>query len=76
MYSNLFNNQGELNAGSTREALQNVIKLAHILQDGVSSNLSLAGMPSISNEERNSLVDRALYTQEGKVALAQAMPNP
>jgi hypothetical protein len=72
----LFNSKGELNAGSHSEAIQLITKLASILQDGQSANYGFAGQPSISDEKRDELVSRALNTQEGKVALAQAMANP
>ena len=73
---NLFNNAGELNASSRAEAVQQIVKLASILQDNTPSNLGLAGQVSMSDSERDDLLTRAIMTQEGKVALAQAMANP
>jgi len=73
---NLFNNAGELNAMSRSEALQQITKLASILQDNTPSNLGMAGQVSLSDSQRDDLLTRAIMTQEGKVALAQAMANP
>lgn len=73
---NIFNGQGDLSAMSKQEAFQQIYKLASILQDGMPTNLVQAGPPSMSEDQRNALVDRALWTQEGKVALAQVMSNP
>ncbi|MCZ2224537.1 MAG: hypothetical protein LC122_13010 [Chitinophagales bacterium] len=72
----MFNNRGELNASSFKDALQNLVKYASILQDNEPSNFALAGQPSMSDEKRDELVARALMTQDGKIALAQAMANP
>ena len=73
--SNLtFDSRGELNASTVKEALQSVVKLASLLQDGAPSNVSLTS--SVSDDKRDQLISRAIMTQEGKVALAQAMANP
>jgi hypothetical protein len=40
------------------------------------SNTGLAQRPSFTDEQRDELVKRALMTQEGKIALGQAMANP
>lgn len=73
---NMFNNKGELNAGSLREALVQLTKYASILEENMPSNTGLAGQPSVSNDKRDELISRAIMTQDGKVALAQAMANP
>jgi hypothetical protein len=36
----------------------------------------MAGQPTVSDEQRDSFISRAISTQDGKVALAQAMANP
>ena len=71
-----FNNQGQLNASSVKEALQVLTKYASILGDNVPSNYALSGQPDMNDEKRDALVTKAIYTQEGKLALAQAMANP
>lgn len=73
---NYFNNQGELNASSVKDALYTISKLASVMNSGMPSNFSLVSQPSMSEDEREQLVSRALYSQEGKLALAQAMANP
>jgi len=71
---NMFNGKGELNAGSVKEALQSIAKIAAVLEENVPSNVGLAG--PVSDSRRDELISQALMTQEGKVALAQAMANP
>ena len=75
----MFNAQGQLNAYDRADALSQLIRYAQVL----SNNQSLtnapgtaAPMPSVSDEERDALLRQALLTQEGKVALGQAMANP
>lgn len=71
-----FNNQGELNASSFKDALVQLTKYASILEDNVPSNLSLSGQPRLSDNSRDEIIARAIETHEGKYALAQAMANP
>lgn len=73
---NMFNSKGEMNASNLRDALQTLVKYAAILEENTPSNVGLAGQPSLSDEKRDELVTRAIMTQEGKIALAQAMANP
>jgi len=73
---NMYNNQGVLNASSVKDAMQTLVKFAAILEDNQPSNLGLAGQVSVSDEKRDELITRAILTQEGKIALAQAMANP
>jgi hypothetical protein len=73
---NMFNNQGEMNASSLRDLAQNLAKYASILENNTPSNMGLAGQPSLSDEKRDELISRAIMTQDGKIALAQAMSNP
>lgn len=71
-----FNARGEMNASSVKEALATLVKYAAILEEGVPSNQALAGRPGLNDEKRDELISRAIMTQEGKLALAQAMANP
>lgn len=73
---NMFNNKGEINAGSVREAFNIISKYASILNDNEPSNMSMSGQVSLNDSQRDELVNRALMSQEGKIALAQAMANP
>ena len=71
----MFNNQGQMNASDLRDALTQIAKYASLLQEGQPSNVGLTS-PSMSEDARDSLISRAINTQEGKLALAQAMANP
>jgi hypothetical protein len=70
----MFNNSGELNASSVRDALATLTKYAAIQGENVPSNMNLSGQ--ISESQRDELISRAIMTNDGKVALAQAMANP
>jgi hypothetical protein len=74
--STLFNKQGDLNAGSVKDALAQLVKYASIIEETQSANQNLAGKPSFNDEQRDELIKRALTSQDGKVALGQAMANP
>ena len=71
-----FSTQGELNSGSVKDALNTLVKYAAIIEENTPSNAALAGRPSLNDEKRDELISRAVLTNEGKVALAQAMANP
>ena len=71
-----FQKQGELNAGSVKDALSNIVKYASILEELQPSNTGIAQRPSFTDEQRDELIKRALMTQEGKIALGQVMANP
>jgi len=73
---NYFNDQGQLNANSLKDAFQTIIRYASILEENQPSGASLAGQPSYSDTKRDDLITKAIMTQEGKIALAQAMANP
>lgn len=70
---NMFNAQGELNASSVQDALQTLSKYASIIEANNPSNLALSGQPSLSNEKRDQLIERAVMSHDGKIALAQAI---
>lgn len=72
----LFTTHGEMNAVSVKDALNTLVKYASILEEGVPANTGLAGQPSIDDGKRDELIARAIMTQDGKIALAQAMANP
>lgn len=73
---NMYNNQGQMNASSLKDALQTLVKYAAVLEENTPSNMGLAGQPSLSDDKRDELISRAIMTQDGKIALAQAMANP
>jgi hypothetical protein len=69
----LFSARGELNASNVKDALGTLIRYASILEDNQPSNIGLAGQPSITDDRRDELIARAILTQDGKIALAQAI---
>lgn len=69
--SQFFNNKGELNASSMREAAMQLAKYASILQENEPANTTHAGQ--VSSDEMDNMIARALLTQDGKIALAQAI---
>ncbi len=73
---NMFNTKGDMNAASLKEAFAQVVKYAAMMEDNSPSNAGLAGQPGLNDLKRDELISRAIMTQEGKVALAQAMANP
>lgn len=73
---NMFSASGQMNANTLKELAQNLVKYASILAENDSSNVGMAGQPSLSDEKRDELIARAISTQDGKLALAQAMANP
>ena len=72
----LFTQSGELNASSVKDALNVLVKYASIMEENAPSNTGLAGQPGLNDEKRDELISRAIMTQDGKIALAQAMANP
>lgn len=72
----LYNSKGELNALSTKDALNAITKMARIIEDNASSSQSLAGRPSLTDQQKDEMIKRALLTADGKVALGQAMALP
>ena len=74
--SQMFNNKGEMNASSLTDMIQQLAKYASILEENTPSNQGLAGQTSLSDDKRDELISRAIMTQDGKIALAQAMANP
>ena len=73
---NMFNSKGEMNASSLKEALQTLVKYAAVLEENTPSNMGISGQHSVSDDKRDELIARAIQTQDGKIALAQAMANP
>jgi hypothetical protein len=72
----MFSTHGEMNASSIKDAMNTLVRYASILEENQPSNIALAGQPSIDDAQRDELIARAILTQDGKIALAQAMANP
>lgn len=68
----MFNGKGELNASNLTDALKQIAKYAAAME-AVGQD---AQVSSITEAQRDQLVERALQSQDGKIALAQAMANP
>jgi hypothetical protein len=71
----MFNSKGEINANSLKDALTTIAKYASVLEENTPSNSGLVGA-GVSDDKRDELISRAIMTQDGKIALAQAMANP
>ena len=74
--SSIFNTQGELSAGSVKDALGKIVKYASIIDELSPSSSNLTESPSFSDSQRDDMIHQALSTHEGKIALGQAMANP
>jgi hypothetical protein len=74
--SDLFNTHGELNASGVADALGQIVKYASIIEDLQPSSATQASAPSLNDGQRDEMIKQALMTQEGKIALGQAMANP
>ena len=74
--SNIFNTNGELNAGNVKDALSQIVKYASIVEELQSANDVAGVAPSLNDSQRDDMIKQALMTQEGKIALGQAMANP
>ena len=72
----MFNNNGELSASNFKDALATIVKYASIIDELSPSSSTLSQEPSLSEEQRDEMIKQALITQEGKIALGQAMANP
>jgi len=74
--TNLFNTLGEINASNVQEALGQIVKYASIIEDLQPSSNAQVAAPSLNDGQRDEMIKQALMTQEGKIALGQAMANP
>ena len=74
--STLFNTHGEINASNVQEALSQIVKYASVIEDLQPSSNAQATAPGLNDGQRDEMIKQALMTQEGKIALGQAMANP
>lgn len=74
--STLFNTHGEINASNVQEALTQIVKYASVIEDLQPSSNAQATAPGLNDGQRDEMIKQALMTQEGKIALGQAMANP
>lgn len=72
--STMFNNGGVMNAYSKKEALDQLLAYAQALANPEAGVANPPQQPT--NEEKETLLMKALSTERGKIALAQAMANP
>jgi len=75
MSNSMFDSKGEINASNVKEAFALIAKFAQTMESGAPTNTGLTS-PSVSDNKRDELISRAILTNEGKLALAQAMANP
>lgn len=71
-----YGQQAQLGGSNVKDALAQIVKYASVLEDLQPSNTGLAQQPSFTDQQRDELVKRAMMSQEGKIALGQAMANP
>lgn len=71
----MFNNRGELNASSVKDAIAQLTRYAALMEESQPSN-SYLHQSNLNDNERDELISRAMLTHDGKMALAQAMANP
>ena len=76
MSKNIFNTHGEINASNVQDALGQIVKYASIIEELQPSNAVQTGGPSLNDQQRDEMIKQALMTQEGKLALGQAMATP
>jgi hypothetical protein len=72
--STLFNNGGVMNAYTKKEALDQLLAYAQALANPEAAVANAPQQPS--DAEKETLLMKALSTERGKIALAQAMANP
>ncbi len=72
----IFNTHGELTAENVQDALGQIVKYASVIEQLAPASSSLSQSPSLTEEARDEMISRALLSNEGKVALGQAMANP
>ena len=73
--SELFNSKGEINANSNAEAINKLVAYAQALATNSLAPNSPAGI-AMSDDEKESLLVKAMQSERGRTALAQAMANP
>lgn len=73
---NLFNTHGEINASNVQDALSQIVKYASVIENLAPANSVQSGQPGLNDVQRDEMIKQALLTQEGKIALGQAMATP
>ncbi len=74
MAENLFSSKGEVNATSSADVINKIVAFSQALQNGVSPLENKTA--SVNDDAREALLVKAMQSERGKVALAQAMANP
>lgn len=72
----MFNAQGDLNAYDRADAVNQLVKYASILASGQEAINAPTSQSKYSDDQREQLLQKALATPSGKIALGQAMANP
>lgn len=71
----MFNTHGELSADNVQAALAQLVKYASAIEN-LQSSTHATSATSLSDEQRDEMIARALFDDEGKRALGQAMAVP
>jgi len=71
MANELFNSNGELNASNSADAINKIVAFAQAMQNGVTPLENKTA--SVNDDAREALLVKAMQSERGKVALAQAM---
>ena len=74
MANDLFDSKGELNADSSADAINKIVAFAQAMGNGVTPLENKTA--SVNEDAREALLVKAMQSERGKVALAQAMANP
>jgi len=72
----MFDGSGNMNAHDRAEALQQLVRYANMLSGAPAGASAEADAPSFSDEQKEAMLAQAMHTENGKVALGQAMANP
>jgi len=72
----MFNTKGTMNADSKADAINKLVAFAQALATGDTAPNSPNLSAPVSNEAKEALLAKALQSERGRVALAQAMANP
>jgi len=72
----MFNTKGTMNADSKADAINQLVAFAQALATGDTAPNSPNLSAPVSNEAKEALLAKALQSERGRVALAQAMANP
>ena len=74
MSNELFSSNGQINADNGADVINKIVAFAQAMQNGVTPLDTRTA--SVNDDAREALLVKAMQSERGKVALAQAMANP